>query len=127
VKKLLVIEDELEIRRIIRTQLKRMEIEILEAGGKTDALAILAASPPDAVICDIKMKDSNGIEILEIIHRDHPRLPVIMLTGFIDKLYYDQVRDAGGFDLITKPVRREKLMETVENAFQSGQSGKPWM
>jgi DNA-binding NtrC family response regulator len=120
VKKLLVIEDDEQIRRIIRIQLKKVEVEILEASGKSDALAVLGTIQVDAVICDIKMKDSNGIEILEYIHMERPSLPVIILTGFIDKLYYDQVRKAGGFDLITKPVRRERLIEVVENALKSG-------
>jgi DNA-binding NtrC family response regulator len=121
-KTLLLIDDDTQIRTIIRVQLRKMDLEILEAEGKADALAVLGSRRVDIVICDIKMKDSNGIELLQIIHRERPGIPVIMLTGFIDKHYHDQVLDEGGFDLLTKPVKREKLVEVVGNALKAGEN-----
>ena len=64
------------------------------------------------------MKDTNGFVILKELKKKYPDIPVIMLTGFIDKKISDKAKEMGCFDFITKPVRREKLKETIDNAFR---------
>jgi len=117
-KNLLIIDDELQIRRIIRIQLHKKDYTIHEADNKDIAFKILEDVPIDVIICDIKMKDSNGFVILKEIKIKYPDIPVIMLTGFIDKKISDKARNMGCFDFMTKPVRREKLLQTIEKAIE---------
>ena len=115
-KNLLIIDDEERIRKIIRIQLHNTEFSVYEAENRDLAFKILESVPVDVIICDIKMKESNGFVILKELKEKYPHIPVIMLTGFIDKKVSDKAKEMGCFDFITKPVRREKLKETISNA-----------
>jgi DNA-binding NtrC family response regulator len=116
-KSLLVIDDDERIRKVIKIQLKDTDYKVFEADDKNTAMELIRDNPIDIVICDIKMKESNGFEILKEIKQLYPELPVIMLTGFIDKKMSDDAKEMGCFDFITKPVRREKLIQTIDSAF----------
>lgn len=115
-KNLLIIDDDEKIRKIIRIQLHKTEICVYEAENKDIAFQILGDIHVHVIICDIKMKDSNGFVTLKEIKEKYPDIPVIMLTGFIDKKISDKAKDMGCFDFITKPVRREILKQTINKA-----------
>ncbi|MBN1411067.1 MAG: response regulator [Spirochaetales bacterium] len=114
--KLLIIDDDIHIRKIVRIQLGKTSIEVTAASGRIEAEAHLKKTSFDIFICDIKMKDSNGMEILKNLKTDYPDTPVIMLTGFIDKKYYDAVMELGAYDCLTKPVKKERLIKIIEEA-----------
>ncbi|MBN2533746.1 MAG: response regulator [Spirochaetales bacterium] len=116
-KNLLIIDDDERIRKIMRIQL-HTEYNVYDAEKKDIAFQILTTVPVDVIICDIKMKDSNGFVILKELKEKYPDIPVIMLTGFIDKSMSDKAKKMGCFDFITKPVRREKLKMTINKALQ---------
>lgn len=115
-KNLLIIDDDQRIRKIVKVQLYNTEYSVYEAENKKVAFQILESVPVDVIICDIKMKDSNGFVILKELKEKYPDIPVIMLTGFIDKIISDKAKEMGCFDFITKPVRREKLKQTISRA-----------
>ncbi|MBE9028442.1 response regulator [filamentous cyanobacterium LEGE 11480] len=111
----LVIEDEADVRLNI--------VEILESGGfqPIDAadgrvgLAIAQSQHPDLIICDIKMPDLDGYEVLEAI-RNNPStatLPFIFLTAKTDLRELRQGMNLGADDYLTKPFRRIELLETI--------------
>jgi DNA-binding NtrC family response regulator len=115
-KKLLIIDDDDRIRKIIKIQLHKKAVELFDAPNKNSAFEILNREKIDCVICDIKMKDTNGFVILQDIKKQFEDLPVIMLTGFIDKKVSERAQKLGSFDFITKPVRRENLVSTISKA-----------
>jgi DNA-binding NtrC family response regulator len=115
-KNLLIIDDDEKIRKIIKIQLHKRDITIYEADNRESAFHLLSTKSIDAVICDIKMKDTNGFVILQEIKKTYKKLPVIMLTGFIDKKLSIRAKELGSFDFITKPVRREVLLQTLSKA-----------
>ncbi|MBN2441712.1 MAG: response regulator [Spirochaetales bacterium] len=114
---LLIIDDEAQIRKIIKIQLKNEDIMVYEAENKDKAFDLLKTVPINLIICDIKMKDTNGFVILKDLNIQYSHIPVIMLTGFIDKKVSVKAKCMGCYDFITKPVRREKLIETISRAF----------
>ena len=122
-KNLLIIDDEEQIRKIIKIQLNKKGLNVCEASSKDIAFQILKDVPTDVIICDIKMKDSNGFIILNELKEKYPDIPVIMLTGFIDKKISEKARSMGCFEFITKPVRREKLIQTINKALGVSEIG----
>jgi two-component system response regulator HydG len=112
----LIIDDDPKIRSIIRIQLGKCEFSLFEAEDADRAYEILGVEKIDVVLCDIKLKDTTGFVILQEIRNRKPALPVIMLTGFIDKKVSERAKELGSFDCITKPVRRERLIEIIARA-----------
>jgi DNA-binding NtrC family response regulator len=117
-KKVLIIDDDERIRRIIKIQLHKSGLTLFEAENKDTAFTILEKESVDVIICDLKMKDTSGFTLLEEIIEKYNQIPVIMLTGFIDKNISERAKRIGSFDFITKPVRREKLIETIYRAIE---------
>lgn len=117
-KTLLVIDDDQSIRKIIKVQLHKSELKILEAENQKMAFEVLDQEEIHVILCDIKMKDTNGFFILKEIKEKYPAIPVIMLTGFIDKKVAERAEELGSFAFITKPVRREKLLEYINLALE---------
>ncbi len=115
-KKILIIDDEPKIRKVIVSQIKSGGKCAFEASNRHEAFKIIASENIDIVICDIKLEDDNGIEILREIRKSNPDLPVIMLTGYIDSENIDLSRKIGCTDILLKPVRKEKLIESIDKA-----------
>ena len=121
-KNLLIIDDDERIRKIIKIQL-HSKFNVCDAENKDIAFQILKDIQADVIICDIKMKDANGFVILKELKKTYPGIPVIMLTGFIDKKISDKAKKMGCFDFVTKPVRREKLIRTINRALAMKEGG----
>ncbi len=116
---LLIIDDDPAIRTVVRMQLKNTAIRLHEASDIKGTMKALKDQPIDAVICDIKLKNLSGFEVFREIRKIYPDMPVIMLTGYIEQEYYDTSLEMGAADLIIKPVRKEKLLESLGKIFDS--------
>lgn len=119
----MIIDDEIHMRRLISRMLKGAGFEVIEVASGTEALRILHDTPekPDLVTCDISMPDLNGFEILETI-RSNPELvtlPVIMLTAMGQLSDADRAKKMGATDYITKPFSALSLINIVRQ--QTGQ------
>ena len=114
----LIVDDEQDIRKIIRLQLSGTRFEILEAEGAEQAIELLKnnALTVDVIICDVRMPKISGVEAVDYFRRNFPFTPVLVLTGFPDlNLAVDFMKE-GVLDYLVKPVEKEKLIEAVENA-----------
>jgi two-component system chemotaxis response regulator CheY len=119
IRKILVVDDEEEVRDTIRLQLKDTGMEIIEAEDGEKGIALLDNENVlniNAIICDVRMPKINGVEAVEYFRREYPSIPVIILTGFPDaKLATDFMKE-GVVDYLVKPVEKEKLIEVVSKA-----------
>ena len=119
--RVLVVDDEPHVRATMASTLERMGYEVRLAGSGRQALDALALDTFDLVLTDIVMQDLNGIALLERIHAQHPRLPVVMVTAVHDiSVAIDSMR-RGAFDYLLKPFEREQLMAAVERALKHRQ------
>jgi DNA-binding response OmpR family regulator len=111
-RRILVIEDDDNIRELISELLRRIGYDVEQAAGGRAGLRALHASPPDLVLLDVSMPEFDGWQTLERI-RDLSDVPVIMLTGHDAEL--DRVRglQAGADDYVTKPFGRQELVARV--------------
>ena len=116
--KILVVDDEPHLRRILASNLKQASHEVVEAAGVHDARAALAEDTFDGVITDQKMSDGEGLDVLAAAREADPTLSVVFLTAFATiELAVESMR-RGAFDFITKPFVPEVLMATATRAME---------
>jgi DNA-binding response OmpR family regulator len=110
--RVLVVDDEADIRELVRELLGRAGYDVLEAPNGSEALRVFYAQQPDFVILDVQMPVLDGWETLARI-REVSDVPVLMLTARAEEL--DKVRGlrAGADDYITKPFGRQELLARV--------------
>lgn len=117
--KILVVDDEKEVRDTIKLQLKGTGLEVVEAEDGKKGIEVLDAEnviTVDAILCDVRMPNINGVEAVAYFRREYPSIPVIVLTGFPDvKLAVDFMKE-GVVEYLVKPVEKEKLVEVVMKA-----------
>ncbi len=117
--RILLIDDEDQIRRMLRRALEMEGHEVLEARNGTQALRLHEATPVELVITDILMPEMDGIEILLALRRDAPRLKVIAVSGggrLGQMTPLEAARPLGAFASLRKPFELEELMELVKRA-----------
>lgn len=120
-KRILVVDDEKNIRALFRDELEEAGYEVDTAGSGQEAIAMVAAQAPDLMVLDIRMEDMTGLEVLEQVRRDHDKLPVIMCTAVRGLQDDFTVWDSKVSDYITKPVDLDDLKEKIQKALISNQ------
>ncbi len=114
--RILLVDDEPNMRRILASNLRQDQHQIWEAGGVDEAQRSLAANDFDVVITDQKMPDGEGLTVLASAHESDPTLPVILLTAVASiELAVESMRK-GAFDFLTKPFQPEVVRATVRRA-----------
>jgi len=114
--RILLVDDEPNMRRILASNLRQDQHQIFEAGGVEEAQRSLAANDFDVVITDQKMPDGEGLTVLHSAHENDPTLPVILLTAVASiELAVESMRQ-GAFDFLTKPFQPEVVRATVRRA-----------
>jgi nitrogen regulation protein NR(I) len=119
--RILIVDDERNLRRVLAAHLKREGWEVEEAADGVEALDRLAQGPWSLVIADLKMPRLDGLGLLEQVAGQHPDLPVVLITahGTIENAVSAMKR--GAFDYITKPFDQEELLAVVRKALATGE------
>src|ERR671922_2983677 len=111
--RILVVDDDADIRGLLRELLERSSYDVVEASNGRDGLRTLYGSSPDLVLLDVSMPELDGWQTLERI-RDVSDVPVIMLTARSAELEKVRGLKAGADDYVTKPFGRQELLARVE-------------
>ena len=111
--RILVVDDDADIRLLLRELLERASFAVEEADSGRAALRSLNASPPALVLLDVSMPDLDGYQTLERI-RDLSEVPVIMLTARARELEKVRGLTAGADDYVAKPFGRQELLARVQ-------------
>ncbi|WP_109097691.1 sigma-54 dependent transcriptional regulator [Aquimarina sp. AU58] len=116
--KILVIEDEAAIRRVLVKILseENNKYEVFEAEDGLSGIEKIKAEDYDLVLCDIKMPKMDGVEVLEAIKKIKPEIPIVMISGHGDLDTAVNTMRLGAFDYISKPPDLNRLLNTVRNA-----------
>ena len=123
--KILIVDDDCDMRWAIRTILADAGFEVEESDGGGTALIQAAEDPPAVVLLDMQMPDLSGDVVLRTLKRLEPRLPIIIVTahGTIPAAI-SAIRD-GAFEYVTKPFRNDYLVETVRRAVAVARAAQP--
>ncbi len=113
--KVLIVDDEESIRRIIRETLEVEGYEILEAGNGIEAIEIYTQNPSDIVITDIIMPKKEGIETIMELRRINPAVKIIAMSGTgLDSPYLLMAKHLGANCILDKPFSPNELIETIK-------------
>jgi DNA-binding response OmpR family regulator len=120
VKRILVVEDELETADMLRTYFEFCGYKVFSTAWGKDVLRICRESHPDLIILDIQLPDTNGYEVYQELGNTEQtsRIPVIFLTKLVDDDLKAISREAGVLDYITKPFDLEELERRVQDALR---------
>ena len=118
--RVLVVDDEPDIRKVVKMALTKAGYDVIEAEDGEKAIeAIQEGENPlllDVIICDIRMPKINGIEAINYFQQQWPRVPIIVLTGFPDMEMAIGFLKKGVVDYLVKPVEKEQLTNAVAKA-----------
>jgi len=121
--RVLIMDDEPDIRKVVRLTLEKAGYEVMEADdGEQGIQEIQRDENPilmDAIICDIRMPKITGVEAIQYFQTQYPRVPLIVMTGHPDVQMATSFLNRGVTDYLVKPVEREKLLATVAKAVDS--------
>lgn len=120
--RVLVVDDEADIRKVVRLTLEKANYQMLEAEDGKQAIEVLNRGENrlmlDVIICDIRMPSINGAEAISYFQREYPNVKVIVLTGFPDIEMATSFLRKGVVDYLVKPVEGEKLKAAVAKAME---------
>jgi two-component system KDP operon response regulator KdpE len=114
--KLLVVDDELAIRRLLATGLERAGYRVIEAGDARETLAALQIDKPDAVLLDLGLPDRDGLELVPLVKATGAALVIVSARDATDQKV--TALDLGADDYVTKPFDTEEVLARVRTALR---------
>jgi DNA-binding NtrC family response regulator len=120
----IVVDDESNPRWVLRRFLEKAGCSVREAPTATETLEMLAKSPADVVFSDVRMPQHDGLWLVEQLHRDWPRVAVVMVSGFDDYQTILAARKVGVVDYLLKPFGRETVLQALTRAIDAIDAAK---
>jgi len=122
--KILLVDDERNIRRTLAMILRPEGFDVLEAGSGEEAIALFEKEGADLVILDVKLPGKSGIDVLREIKSAEPDRMVIMISGHATVATAVEATREGAFDFLEKPLTKERVLVAVRNALRFGRIGE---
>jgi len=122
--KILVVDDELNMRLVLKAMLKKEGYEVTTAADGLEALEILKKEKFAVVASDLRMPRLDGIGLLDRIMQDDPSLPVIILTAYGTVSTAVDALKKGAFDYLTKPFEQDEIKAVILKAVKSRMMGE---
>jgi len=124
--KILVVDDEEDVRETIKLQLEAENYNVIEAENGEEAIKVLKSGDNmtncGLILCDIRMPKVNGIEYIDYLKEQAPGIPVVVITGYPDTEMAVGLLKKGVNDYLVKPVESEKLMKVVNKLVAGGRN-----
>ena len=118
--RVLIVDDELSMRKAISRALSKAHYEVVEAGDGAQAITLLNEGDNplmvDAILCDMRMPKINGSEAIAYFRSHYPSIPVVVLTGYPDIGLAASLTQEGVMDYLVKPVSQEVLLQVIKQA-----------
>ena len=117
--KILIVEDELEIRRFLRASLLSHGYRLVESATGQDGLNQIAVEHPDLILLDLGLPDTDGLSVIRIL-RGGSQIPIIVLSARGHEADKVKALDAGADDYLTKPFSMDELLARIRAALRRG-------
>jgi putative nucleotidyltransferase with HDIG domain len=118
-KRILIVDDDENMRKILSRTLMAAEFEVVVAAGGRPAQEILNLEDFDIVLSDIKMPDGDGIELTRFLKKIKPLIPIILMTGFSEIYSATQAYELGANEFIPKPFKKEELLSAITHCLEN--------
>mgnify|MGYP003956850031 FL=1 len=123
--KILIIDDESEVREVLRLHLESANYNVIEATDGEEGVNMMKSGSNllqvGMIICDIRMPKVNGIEAIDYLKQNAPSIPVIVVTGYPDSDLAVSLLKKGVKDYMVKPIEKVKLLAKVEETLAAPQ------
>lgn len=116
--KILVVDDDSDILRLLRKILEGEQFEVIECLSAENALEILENQVPDLVISDLRMPGMSGVDFINELREWDSKLPVIFVSGWGKEDEWLEAIHTHASALIPKPFHKETILEAVHKAFR---------
>ena len=113
---ILVVDDELSMRELLEIMLKKEGYRVSCAESGTKAVGFLKQEKVDLLLCDIRLGDISGIDVLKTAKEENPHAVVIMISAFSSAENAVEAMNAGAYDYVPKPFDNAELILTIQNA-----------
>lgn len=122
--RILVIDDEDDVREVLRLHLEGAGYNILEAKNGEAAVDVLRSADNmvnvGVILCDVRMPKVNGVKCVDFLRQEAPGIPVVVLTGYPDTEMAASFLKKGVKDYLVKPVEKAKLLKIVADLVSAG-------
>jgi two-component system KDP operon response regulator KdpE len=115
---ILIIEDDVEIRRFLRTTFDAQQYRLLEATTAAEGLRMAGTRRPDVIVLDLGLPDVDGVEVIHQVRKRNRSLPIIILSVRSDEHTKITALDAGADDFVNKPFAVGELLARVRAALR---------
>jgi DNA-binding NtrC family response regulator len=121
---ILVVDDDQNIRRVLKDLLRKEGFNVLTASDVDKALPLIDQQDLDLIMTDLKMPGKSGMDLLTLCHEKRPAVPVIMITAFGNVEAAVAAMKKGAYDFITKPFDENELLNVIEKAISESEMNK---
>lgn len=118
--KVLVIDDDRDMCLLLKKFLERNNYEVIDFTNGKKALSWYESNTPDIVLCDLRLEDISGLEVLKKMKSSNPNLPFLIITGYSDVKSAVEIMRHGAYDYITKPLFPDEILTTIKQALENG-------
>jgi putative two-component system response regulator len=115
---ILVVDDDEQVRGILDRVLTRYNYTCLAVATAAEARSALRDRAWELVLCDVKMPEESGINLLHHIRTEHADLPVVMISGVVDPAFAAGALDLGAYGYVTKPFDANQVLIAIANALR---------
>jgi DNA-binding NtrC family response regulator len=116
--RVLLVDDEEDYVKALAERMNMRDVRTSVALSGEEALRILAEDPPEVMVLDLRMPGMQGMEVLEVVRRHHPRIQVIILTGHGGEKEEKEARRLGAFEYVQKPADIKHLVGLIRGAWR---------
>src|ERR1700744_2297862 len=118
-KKILIIDDEVNVALLLSKFLTRNGFDVQTASNGTAGMEFLKNEEFNLVLCDFRLEDTDGREMLKNIKIQYPKTGVIIITGYSDIKMAVELIKMGAYDYITKPLYPDEILNTINKAIET--------
>ena len=118
-KKILIIDDEVNVALLLSKFLTRNGFDVTTASNGTSGMEYLKNGNFNLVLCDFRLEDTDGREMLKNIKTQYPKTGVIIITGYSDIKMAVELIKMGAYDYITKPLYPDEILNTITKAIET--------
>jgi len=115
---ILVVDDELSMRELLEYMLEKEGYRVVCAANGKEALSRIEKDRYDLMLCDIRLGDMTGLEVLKASKKKNPHVTVIMISAFATTETAVEAMNQGAFDYVPKPFQNEELLQAIANALE---------
>lgn len=121
---ILIIEDDVAFSAMLKTFFEKRDYKVQTALTAEDGFKKLSSNSIDIVLTDVRLPDSDGLEILQEVKRNYPGIQVIVMTNYAEINMAVKAMKNGAFDYVSKPFQPETILQTIQNALNQKDSSQ---